>query len=148
MLTIALTMLGALTSFAGNCNCDDWKEKMMVEKIGFLTMEMNLTVEEAERFWPVYHEAADMLDKAREKVFSAYSDLKKAVEENNEASLKNLLNAYLKAIDDEKAVHAKASEMFKNVIPVEKVAVLYVAEEKFRRQQIHRLHKDKPAENR
>ena len=36
-----------------------------------------------------------------------------------------------------------SADRFMKVLPVEKVAKLYLAEEKFRRQQIHKLHENK-----
>ena len=60
--------------------CDDgWKEKMMSEKIAFLTHEINITPEEAQAFWPVYNKVGKELDQARHDVMSSYKQLSEAI---------------------------------------------------------------------
>ena len=63
---IAASLLICLAGYAQNeAKCkEDWKQKMMSEKIAFLTMELNLTPEEAQVFWPVYNLENKEADKA------------------------------------------------------------------------------------
>ena len=62
----------------GNPN-DDWKKKMMSEKVAFFTVELDLTPEEAQKFWPVYNIIDKARDEANESAFKAYFDLEKAI---------------------------------------------------------------------
>ena len=52
-----------------------------------------------------------------------------------------LLDKYLQAKAAQDKMDRDAAATYKGVLPVEKVAKLYVAEEKFRRQYINKLHK-------
>jgi hypothetical protein len=80
-------------------------------------------------------------DTAMHQVFRSYKALSAALKENKPAKeIDKLLTDYLDASEKQRDVENKASEKFKKVLPVDKVARLYIAEEKFRRQQIHRLH--------
>ena len=54
--------------------------------------------------------------------------------------LSSLIDAYVKAKIRQDELDNASAEAYKSVIPVEKVAKLYVAEEKFHRQYIHKLH--------
>lgn len=123
-----------------NCN-QDWKQKMMSEKIAFLTAEMDLTPEEAQVFWPVYNEVNKRSDEAMHKVFGTFKALEQALNEGkSEKEVQKLLDQYLKALDMQKETNSEAAEKYKKVLPAEKVARLYVGEERFRRQHIRRLH--------
>ena len=124
----------------------DWKDKMNSEKIAFLTAEMDITPEEAQVFWPVYNQVEKEKDAAFEEVIKTYKALSAAVEQNAEIS--KCLDAYLKAQEKMRETDNNAAEKFKAVLPVEKVAKLYLGEEKFRRQHIRKLHNkgDSPQE--
>ena len=65
MRRLVTSMILALSfMLAGAENKCEWKEKMMSERVAFLTMEMNLTPEEAQVFWPIYNQIHTEKDKA------------------------------------------------------------------------------------
>ena len=147
------TILAALAAlvcmgFSANASvADDWKEKMMAEKIAFLTLEVGLTPEEAQVFWPVYNQVEKEKDEAMFNVIKTYKEMNKAIEEKkSEKEVAALLDKYLEAQKKMNEVENGIAAKYKAVLPVDKVAKLYVAEEKFRRQQIRKLHdsNDKP----
>lgn len=143
-LAAAAVILMAIPSFAqegrGKHN-EGWKERMKSEKIAFLTNELSLTPEEAQVFWPVYNQGWEARDKSHFEVMNAYRVLDQAVAAGKSADeLTNLLNAYLDAQGREASLEKNQLAAFLKVLPAEKVARLYLAEEKFRREQIHRLH--------
>jgi cell fate (sporulation/competence/biofilm development) regulator YlbF (YheA/YmcA/DUF963 family) len=139
ILIIAALIAGFTITSQANTGCNnDWKEKMMSEKIAFLTIEMNITPEEAQVFWPVYNQIENEKDAALVEVIQSYKALNAAVEQNKD--VEKCLNAYLNAQEKLRETDNKAAEQYKKVLPVEKVAKLYVAEEKFRRQHIRKLH--------
>lgn len=120
---------------------DDWKEKLMAEKIAFLTLEVGLTPEEAQVFWPVYNQVEKEKDEAMFGVIRAYKEMSKAIDEKKgEKEVSALLDKYLEAQKKVNEIENGIAAKYKAVLPVEKVAKLYVAEEKFRRQQIRKLH--------
>jgi hypothetical protein len=128
--------------FSANASvADDWKEKMMAEKIAFLTLEVGLTLEEAQAFWPVYNQVEKEKDEAMFNLIRAHKEMSKALEEKkSEKEVAALLDKYLEAQKKVNEIENAIAAKYKAVLPVEKVAKLYVAEEKFRRQQIRRLH--------
>lgn len=136
----------ALLSSAVNSNAqrkfdNEWKEKIMCEKIALFTIELDITPEEAKAFWPVYNTVEKELDQARHEVMSSYKQLSEAVEANRpEKEISNLLDKYIQAKEQQDKIDNAAVDSYKTVLPIAKVAKLYVAEEKFRRQYIHKLH--------
>lgn len=134
-------ILAATFIYADAGNRCDWKEKMMSERVAFLTLEMNLTPEEAQVFWPVYNQINEEKDEAIHNVFKAYRALEEAIKaEKSEKEVSKLLDSYLSAKAAQSEFEKKAYEQFRKVLPVSKVAKLYLGEEKIRRLHIRKLH--------
>ena len=127
-------------------NKDDWKEWMQSEKIAFLTMEIGLTPDEAQKFWPIYNMVSDDMDKAMHEVFSSYMELEKALnEEKSDKEISKYLERYLDALEKQNEIRDDSVEEYRKILTDKKVAKIFVAEEKFRRQHIRRLH-ERPGE--
>ena len=136
-----LILTSAISAFAEERFQDNWKEKIMSEKIAFLTMEMGITPEEAQVFWPGDNQVDKERDEAIRSVFRSYKAVEDAVAAGKgEKELNKLLDEYLAALKAQGEVEQKAYKEYAKVLPVEKLAKLYVAEEKFRRQHIRKLH--------
>ena len=143
-ITKILVALAAMVCMGISANAsvaEDWKEKLMAEKIAFLTLEVGLTPEEAQAFWPVYNQVEKEKDEAMFNVIRTYKEMNKAIEEKkSEKEISALLDKYLEAQKKVNEIENGIAAKYKAALPVEKVAKLYVAEEKFRRQQIRKLH--------
>ena len=134
------TAAGAALSAENRCQ-EDWKKKMMSEKIAFLSTEIDITPEEAQAFWPIYNQVNQERDEAMFKVFKAYKDLDKAISEDKSAKeISALLKEYLDAQESQRKIESKVAERYEKVLPMEKIARLYIGEEKFRRNHIRKLH--------
>lgn len=141
ILSFFLSTLLFTSANAGNNSQGDWKQRIMSEKIAFLTMELGITPKEAQAFWPVYNQVEQERDEAVRKVFQTFKEMEDAVAAGkSEKEVSKLLNNYLDALEKQGDLESKAAEKYAKVLPMEKVAKLYVGEEKFRRQQIRRLH--------
>ena len=117
---------------------ENWHEKMMAEKIAYITMELNLTPEEAQVFWPVYNQVGAEKMKVQKAVHEAYSALKKALEDEaaSDKDVDKLLDEYLAAKQAQADSSKEDLAKFRKVLSGKKVAKLYIAEEKFRRDKI------------
>ena len=142
MKNFAIMAVLALLSFSNiqaqpkqKCN---WQEKMMSEKIAFITMELQLTPEEAQVFWPVYNQINQKNKEAQKAINKAYRAMVKAMEEGtvSDKELNALLDDYLAAKQAHKEAGKGDADQYRKVLPAKKVAKLYVAEENFRRHHI------------
>jgi hypothetical protein len=79
-------------------------------------------------------------DEALGQVIKAYKDMNAAIEAADQQEIDKCLTAFLQAQETLREIESGAAEKYKAVLPVEKVAKLYMAEERFRRRQIHRLN--------
>ena len=149
LLTAIIIYIFSLNCSA-ECNCqkkEEWKQKMMCEKIAFLTSEMGITPEESQIFWPVYNQLNQEKDDAMRKVLESYRKLSDAVEAGKSGKeLEKFLETYLEAQENSRDIENDMPEKLMKVLPVEKVAKLYLAEERFRRHQIHKLHEGRRSE--
>lgn len=119
----------------------NWREKIMCEKIAFLTTELDLSTKEAQEFWPVYNEYMKEIENAQKAIYVNYKALNEAIKEAKpEKEIAECLDKYLKAQEDKAELTTESVKKFRKVLSEEKVAKLYLAEEKFRRNQITRLH--------
>ena len=133
IIAAATAILCFSTSASAHKRCgEDWKEKMQSEKIAFLTTEIGLTPEEAQAFWPVYNQVEKDKDEAMHNVIKAYKELCKAIEDGSK-DVSALLDKYIAAQAKMNEVENGVAAKYKAVLPVEKVAKLYVSEERFRR---------------
>ena len=117
-----------------------WRERVRAEKVAFLTEEIDLTESEAQVFWPIYNEIQKSQRDSFEEVKKAYDAMVKGVEEKKGSKeMEKLVKAYIDAKEKNEGIETKYLNKLMKALPAEKVARYYVAEEKFRHQQIGRL---------
>ena len=117
-----------------------WRERVRAEKVAFLTEEIDLTESEAQVFWPIYNEIQKAERESFEAVKKAYDAMAKGVAENKSGKeMEKLVHAYIDAKEKNDGIETKYLNKLLKALPAEKVARYYVAEEKFRHQQIGRL---------
>ena len=114
-------------------------ENIETLKIGFITKKLDLTPEEAQKFWPVYNQYSDKLQEIRKKRRQNYREAKQKFDEMTdkevEQAVDNEMTDRQKELDLQKEYHSK----FKAVLPIKKVAKLYVAEEQFKMELLNKL---------
>ena len=154
---IITSLISFLAAFCMTCISADaqprpqenWKEKIQSVKIAFLTTEIGLTPTEAQDFWPIYNSVSEELDKAMRSTFSSYMELEKAINENkSDKEVSRCLERYLDALSSQDEIRSDSVEKYRKILPDRKVAKIFVAEEKFRRQHIRMLqHGHRPPQD-
>ncbi len=120
------------------------KEELQSQKIAFFTQELELTPEEAQKFWPVYNEGNKKLHAARKNINSSLKELNNALkgdEQVSDAQIKSLMGNYFKACEEEIEIQSGLFEKISKVVPVEKAAKVFSLEEKFRVMLIRQLRR-------
>ena len=120
---------------------DDWREKVRAEQVAFITTELDLSEAEAQAFWPVYNDVQKQRREAYKATHEAFMALAEGVEGDDAAAL---LDNYVDAKRKCEQIENESLGRYKAVLPVKKVALLMMAEEKFRHQQIGRLQQGGP----
>ena len=138
LLAILLSMVSVQGQTPENRSKDEHHDRVMKEKIAFFTQEMDLTVEEAQVFWPIYKAYWDELHQIHQSSRKAFKAIE-ALEELGDYTADEMnrrLDTYLACFDQESDVHKNYRKRFAEVLSVEKVARMFIAEEQFREQMI------------
>ncbi|MBQ3766014.1 MAG: hypothetical protein II874_04685 [Bacteroidales bacterium] len=123
-----------------NGNGNGWRERVRAEKVAFLTQEIDLTESEAQVFWPIYNQIQKEQRESFEAIRQAYEAMEKGLKEGKSGKeMEKLVKAYIDAKDKNAGIETKSFNKLMKALPAEKVARYFVAEEKFRHQQIGRL---------
>lgn len=117
---------------------DDKVEQIRAQKVAFITNKLNLSVEESQKFWPVYNEFSNKKDdiqaKRREYTHALTIALPSLAEKDVEARLDLIAALDMSEAQLKQEYHLK----FKSVLPPSKVFLLYRAEHEFTRYMLKR----------
>lgn len=119
-------------------------EQIQSAKIAFFTTELELSPKEAEDFWPIYNNFWKEREKSYRKIQGNLKNIGKAIsgeEKLSDAELKSLMEKYISEFSNEGDIYKNYHAQFLRILPQEKVAKIYVAEEKFRVKMIHQLRR-------
>lgn len=108
-------------------------------RVAFINRKLELSTEEAEKFWPVYNEYNDKIKAIRKNLRMNYRNKEGSL---SEQEAEDLYQLDLKSKQAEVDVHKLYSDRIKNIIGVKKSVRLRVAEEQFKREMINTI-KDK-----
>ncbi|MFD2697717.1 hypothetical protein ACFSQ0_06905 [Mesonia sediminis] len=119
---------------------DNSEEKKIESlKVAFITEELNLNSQEAEKFWPIYRKYEAKNDKLYDEKWCAVKNGLDLIDEIDEATASALLDEYI----DLKMQSAQLKEDFvnelKGVIPSKKILHLKKAERDFHRDLLKKL---------
>jgi Spy/CpxP family protein refolding chaperone len=136
---IALCLLTTLSASAQDGEAA--REKIETAKIGFITNRLNLTSEQAPKFWPVYNEYNAKKQEIRKSLrqFRSQSAASTATDEKLLADMKEMIDLRQKEVDLEKEYMSK----FLKVIKPRQLVELYNTEQDFRKELLKMLQERK-----
>jgi hypothetical protein len=140
-MLIIIAFLSALTAVNGQHgrDFDGKREKIKALKVAYITEKLQLTPEEAERFWPVYNE----FDQKRHNLEIEISG--QAIGKNpdialmTDAEVDQLIRERLKREEQVLELKQEYFLKFKEVLTIKKVYRLYEAEMGFKKLLLERL---------
>ncbi len=136
-ITIILLFVLSSTVLAQNK-----KEKIESMRVAFIAKEVNLSPQEAQLFWPIYNEWQDKLEALKGK----RKEFKKIKEEPNlftDKEIESYLNTELYIKQKEVELFKEYHEKLKKILTLKKVALVYKAEEEFKKELIKQLKEGK-----
>ena len=114
------------------------KEKIKAMKVSYITEKLNLTSEEAEKFWPIYNEydaKSDAFRKGMRKTHKQEANIDEMTDADVEKMIHSINDIRQKELNLQKEYLVK----FKSVLPIKKVAKLYKAEHGFKRNLLKKI---------
>ena len=119
-------------------NPTDRRQKIETYKIGFITEKLNLTPQEAQKFWPVYNEYQSKKQDMQKKLVSKYKDYR-TTKEVTEKQATELIDSSLNAMQANLDLAREYYGKLKAILPPQKIVALFTAERQFRRELLQRL---------
>ncbi len=109
------------------------KEQIKSLKIAFITNELNLTPEEATKFWPLFNAFEDKQQEIRKQKLKGYFDRadNKMLDKLSEKEASSMLSQMESAEDELYQMKKKFVSNLKGVLPATKILKLKKAEEQF-----------------
>ena len=144
LYTILMGLLLPLGVLAQN---EEALTKIQNAKIAMITERLNLSSEQAERFWPIYNEYSTRQREIRQEytnVRQQVGDPQNATEEQN----KRLLELALRVKDNQLQLEREYTDRMLRVINNRQMVNLRKAEEDFRKMLIERMQRNKMAQQR
>jgi hypothetical protein len=130
-ITIALLILGM--SFGSMAQEKEiQRENRKAQKIAFISTKLELSTEEAEKFWPVYNSSEAEFKRLKKEHKAAMGE-KKKISEMSDTEVEKLLDTGLEIQQKELDIRKKYLVKFKEVLPIKKVAKLTRIEHEFRK---------------
>jgi len=101
------------------------------DRIAFLSKNMNLSSDEAEKFWPLLNDMENELKALNNEIKENKPE--KKVNEMSDKEIEQLLDASFNHKQKELDIKNKYHEEFKKVLPIKKIAKFYHLEQNFKR---------------
>ena len=130
-----LFLLLSVITYGQNERLKEKRDQIKAMKVAFLTTELNLTSDEAEKFWPVYNAYDDKQFELRHQKMKTYA------RKLNDGSLDNMSDrealAFLSQIEstdeEQYVIRKKFNSALRNILPPTKILKLRKSEVDFDR---------------
>lgn len=115
------------------------REQLKSLKVAFITEQLDLSVKEAQQFWPVYNTYEDGMETLRRDERKLLGGLKNSFDQLSEKEGEAALNSLSKIAQDKLEIRTRLISQLKNVISSKKILKLLKAEEDFKRVLIDKI---------
>jgi hypothetical protein len=115
------------------------KERVQQIKIAYFTQELDLSSEEAEKFWPVYNEMNEKIQEQKKKTKAATREIKNNLETMSDTEVEAKMNEALDARIKEAELQKEYLSKIGDVIGYKKAAKVVSLESQFKRELLKRL---------
>ena len=116
-------------------------EKLHAQKVAFITSHLDLTVEEAEKFWPIYNKYQEEHEALRNESRALVASAKESDDAITEDEARQIVMKDLEIEEKELKLKRSFVEEVSTVISMKKIATLKKVEREFRRSMIDNIKK-------
>lgn len=133
---LVVLMLGA---FGAAAQGGAKKEQLEAMKVAFITNRLNLTPDEAQVFWPIYNLYETELEALRAKRKEDRRNMKDDFATATDKEIENYVDGEIAYKQEELDINKKYNTQFKKVLPMKKVAMLYKAQDDYKRELLKQI---------
>jgi len=135
ILLFIMLMFPFVRSSAQNTNL----EKLNNYKIGFFTKKLNLTSEEAEKFWPIYNDYQSQRNIIQIEKLKLNRNFNQNESSLSNSQLEEIGDRYVDCLVRESTLAVAFHKKLKEVLPPAKVIMYYQAENQYKIQLLNEL---------
>jgi hypothetical protein len=121
------------------------REDIESMKIAYLTKKLDLTPDEAKKFWPVFNQFSEELKSVRSNRRKTGREAKEDFDNLSDKELEKIVDGDIAMRQQELDVIKKYNSQFKQVLPMKKVAALYRAEDDFKKELLEKIKERRAA---
>jgi len=118
-------------------------EQMRAQRVAFLTDFLDLTVEEAQRFWPVYNEQQKKTDEIFKQKGELHRNLHLNIADLDEKELEEISDKLIEFEQQILEIKLESHKKYKKALPIKKLILFYQAEDKFKLELLKKI-RDRP----
>lgn len=127
-------------AFAQHHGGKKMRERIKAQKTAFITNQLELTTEEAEKFWPIFNAFEEKIEHLRR---NGFRKVKQALREDTltDEEAQKALNDFLEREDQLHSAKRQLVKDLKGVLSPQKIIKLKITEEAFNKQLLDKLRK-------
>lgn len=138
-----LLLLILITSFNISFAQDHRREEIESFRVAYFTRQVGLNTDEAKKFWPVYNEMQEEIQKLQRERRMRHRNGREAQENLSDAELEKMINEEFISRQKELDIEKKYHERYKEILPMKKLAQYYRAQEGFKRELLKKIQSER-----
>lgn len=147
ILYILLLIFAANTLPAQTASTQSGAERVQALRVAFLTKRLELTPAEAQVFWPVYNEYQDKREVLRKQAAENRRKIREQGDQLSAEELLRLADDEIRFREEDVKLQSEMHTKLKTILPAKKLAMLYVAEEEFKKELVKLVTEDNTGKN-
>ena len=141
-LVLILAFLAMMTGKAQNTT----REKLDAYRVGFFTKKMNLTSEEAEKFWPAYNDYQKKKNELQRERIMLVRDFNQNESALSDKELTEIGDNLIATFSRENEMAQEFHKKLRELLSPDKVIRYYQAENQWKAQLLNELQENRPAQ--
>ncbi len=123
-------------------------EKYRSMRIAYFTENLNLTPDEAEKFWPVFNDYDEKKGEIHQERRKESRDFNKNFDQLTEQEAEKLVDRHIEMMQEEIKLDIEFQTSLKKILPAKKIMKFYITEVKFREYMLHQLRESHDKDDR
>lgn len=138
---ILFTLL--ITSIKTSSAQEQRREEIESFRVAYFTRQVGLNSEEAKKFWPIFNEMQDEIQKLHRERRIRHRNGRENQDNISDAELEKMINEEFISRQKELDIEKRYHEKFKEVLPMKKLAQFYRAQEGFKRELLKKIQSER-----
>lgn len=139
LILFIITILSIKTTFAQ----EQRREEIESFRVAYFTRQVGLNTEEAKKFWPIFNEMQEEIQKLHRERRNRNRAGRDNYENISDVELEKMINEEFVSRQKELDIEKKYHEKFKDVLPMKKLAQFYRAQEGFKRELLKKIQSER-----